>query len=82
MAISESGPGQSLSGEDVLESLADSHQKDPITLADLADWLVSGECPQDTLRAAAASVWQLIMMLTDTASQVADELMPQLEGDA
>ena len=82
VAISESGPGQSLSGEDVLESLADSHQKDPVTLADLADWLVSGECPQDTLRAAAASVWQLIMILTDTASQVADELMPQLEGAA
>ena len=82
MAISESGSGQSLSGEDVLVSLADSHQKDPVTLADLADWLASGECPQDTLRAAAASVWQLIMMFTDAASQMADELIPQLEGTA
>ena len=82
MAISESGQGQSLSGKDVLESLADSHQKDPVTLVDLADWLASGECPQDTLRSAAASVWQLIMMSTGTVGQMADELMPQLEGAA
>ena len=82
MAVSESSPGQGPSGDNVLKSLADTHQNDPVSLTGLADWLSSGECPQDTTRTAAASVWQLITTSTGSVRQMTDELMPQLEGAA
>ena len=82
MGISDPGTNKDFSGDGVLRSLADKHENEAIALIDLADWLSSGECPQDTIRAAAASALQLTTGSTDTVKRMADELMPQLEGTA
>ena len=82
MGISNPDTAKDFSSDGVLQSLADNHENEPITLIDLADWLSSGECPQDTVRAAATSVLQLTARSTDTVKRMADELMPQLEGTA